>query len=552
MPAERQNQRMTEMEKLRQQNAQLVAYVRRKVDQLLEVMGTSHINPDELDDQMLLDLDPIGIVCHSFSHVLANLRETNDELRFARDEIRTVFDTAGTAIMVLNPRQEIVAFNHKVDEFFLAGERSVVGRTCREVICGDAYRHDCCGFESIINDKKDEIHLEWVMGERCFDVTAKAIKDDQGGITHVVLSYNDITERKRSMLTLRDALMQAQESRNRINSILLSVEDALIVTDAAGLVVMANETGNELLNGVLELPRASADDGLAVQLYAHLQSGQEPQGIWVGDLTLAPLYREPRVFQARTSRVPQQGKEGGGCVTLLHEVTREREIERLKSEFVSTAAHELRTPLSTILGFSELILNEENLPIDDLREYVGIVHQKAEGLSLIVNDLLDISRIESGEGLNLEVEECSLKELCNSALLGFSIYKDRYAFKLNLPAQDVRVNADRYAISQVLENVIGNAIKYSPAGSLITLEADVIGGECHVCVCDEGIGMSNEQAQRIFDKFYRADASNTAVPGTGLGMTIVKYIIEAHGGKVWVSSIPGEGTTVHFTLLLPA
>ncbi|PLY04478.1 MAG: histidine kinase, partial [Desulfuromonas sp.] len=242
--------------------------------------------------------------------------------------------------------------------------------------------------------------------------------------------------------------------------------------------------------------------------------------------------------------------ERGGVVTFLHEVTREREIEKLKSEFVSTAAHELRTPLSTILGFSELILNERDLPAEDLREYVGIIHQKAEGLALIVSDLLDISRIEAGDSLPLEPEQCDLKELCEDALLGFKVYGDKYTFELSLPETEISVKADRFAIAQVLENILSNAVKYSPEGSVITLEVDAQKEEAQICVADQGMGMFPEQVERVYDKFYRADASNTAIPGTGLGMTIVKHIVDAHGGKVWIDSAPQQGTRVYFTLPL--
>jgi len=232
----------------------------------------------------------------------------------------------------------------------------------------------------------------------------------------------------------------------------------------------------------------------------------------------------------------------------LQEVTREREIEQLKSYFVSTAAHELRTPLSTILGFSELILNEENVSLEDMQEYIGIIHHKAEGLSQIVNNLLDISRIESGEGLQLDLERCSVKELCQDALLGFTVQGKQYTFDIVLPGKDIYVQADRFAMAQVLENILSNAVKYSPQHSVITLEAQQTGEEVFICVSDQGIGMSEEEVARVFDKFFRADASNTAAPGTGLGMTIVKHIVEAHGGRVWVESPSHKGCRVCFTL----
>ncbi len=526
----------------------LIKYIRDKVDQLLDVMGTSPINPHELDDQTLIELDPIGIICSSFSHVLENLRKTNSELRLARDEIETIFDTAGAAIMVLNPQRRIVAYNRKVDEFFLHGRKRVLGMDCSEVVCAGGGRRENCSFERVVAQGLADKNLEWTFQGRSFDVIGKPILDEHGNVTHVILSYNDISDRKRSMQALRDALLEAHEAKNRINGILRSVEDALIVSDNTGNVVLKNQAAEKLLSGASNLAEAQGE--FATKLFEHLRCGDEQQGLWVTDITHSSGEGSEIIFQARSSRVSQRQGERGGVVTFLHEVTREREVERLKSEFVSTAAHELRTPLSTILGFSELILNELQLPADDLREYVGIIHQKAEGLALIVNDLLDISRIEAGDGLQLETERCPIKQLCDDALLGFKVHGNKYTFEIAVPAEDVYVKADRFAIAQVLENILSNAVKYSPEGSVVMFEVEVQGEDARICIADQGVGMTPEQLGRVFDKFYRADASNTAIPGTGLGMTIVKHIVEAHGGRVWIESKPQQGTQVFFTLPL--
>jgi len=534
------------LEAQQQANRRLTDYVRSKIDQLLEVMGSSPINPDELDDETLLDLDPIGIICSSFSHVLSNLRETNIQLGLARDEIQTIFDTAGAAILVLDTSRRIVAYNRKVEEFFLPEYARVIGRDCQEVICNGDPPRQGCSFEHVLKRQVAEKNLDWSFRGRSFDVVGKPILNRDGNVTHVVLCYTDVSDRKRSMMALRDALTESHEVRTRINGILRSVEDPLIVSEAGGEIQLQNAPAEALLAGCRNLGCAP-DDSFAATLRRHLQSGTAQQGFWTADLAVETP-QGARVYQARTSSISHQGNKGVGFVTFLHDVTREREIERLKSEFVSTAAHELRTPLSTILGFSELILNEESLSDHDLRDYIGIVHQKAEGLAQIVNDLLDISRIESGEGLQLELSDCSLRQLCDDALLGYRVYADRYTFELVLPDDEVLLTIDRFGMAQVFENILSNAVKYSPPGSIIRCDGGVSGAQCHVRITDQGIGMNREQLERVFDKFYRADASNTAIPGTGLGMTIVKHIIEAHDGEVWVESVPSQGTTVHFTL----
>ena len=535
----------------RRDNDHLVAYIREKIDQLLEIMGTSAINPNELDDQTLLELDPIGIICDSFAHVLDNLKHVNEELSLARDEIQTIFDTAGAAIMVLSPERKILAYNHKVEEFFLRGKQDAAGKKCQDVICADARTRGGCTFDRVVNKGLEDRRLEWSFNERSFDVVGRPIRNTRGDITHVILSYNDISERKHAVMALREALLEAREAKNRIKGILGSVQDALIVTDDVGRISLRNQAAERLLGGLSDLALA-AEGSFAHKLFEHLKRIDQEHSPWVSDLTDASQTGAARVYQARSSFVEHADDERGGVITLLHDVTRDREVDRLKSDFVSTAAHELRTPLSTILGFSELILNEEKLPLADLHEYIGIVHQKAEGLAQIVNDLLDISRIESGDGLKLDFEKCNVREVCEDALLGYQVCDERYSFDMSEVPGDVVVMGDRFALAQVMENILSNAIKYSPDGTPITIQAEIDGDVCRLCVADMGMGMSLEQKDRIFEKFYRADASNTAISGTGLGMTIVKHIVEAHGGRVWVESERGTGTQVFFTLPLDA
>jgi len=228
-----------------------------------------------------------------------------------------------------------------------------------------------------------------------------------------------------------------------------------------------------------------------------------------------------------------------------------RQTDRMKNEFISTAAHELRTPLTSVVGYAELLLHPETvggLAETQRREFLQEIYEKAGALAKIVDDLLDISRIEAGHAVPLQKEPCDLGELVRREVAHLQLQAPGHRIELLLPAGGAPVVVDRHKLVQVLENLVGNAVKFSPAGGVIRVSVDAAAGSCQVAVADEGIGMTPEQVARVFDKFYRADASNTATGGLGLGMSIVRQIVETHGGRIWVESEPGKGTTVRFSV----
>ncbi len=169
-------------------------------------------------------------------------------------------------------------------------------------------------------------------------------------------------------------------------------------------------------------------------------------------------------------------------------------------------------------------------------------------LGNIITDLLDISRIESGLGFSLNKAPCNIADIISGAITPFREQFPKHQFQVVLPEGSVELMVDKEKIEQVLENFLSNAVKYAPEGGLIRVTGELSEEHYQVSIEDPGIGMTREQVEKIFDKFYRADASHTATPGTGLGMSIVKYLVEAHGGKVWVESELGKGTTVRFII----
>ncbi len=222
----------------------------------------------------------------------------------------------------------------------------------------------------------------------------------------------------------------------------------------------------------------------------------------------------------------------------------------MKTEFIKTAAHEFRTPLTSIRGFSEVLLTQDKLSPEKQREFLTNIHERSVALADILTDILDIARIEAGKGLSLNLLPGTAQEILRQAEPFLKSQASKHRLEVNLAKENTCLNTDKGKMGQVLENLISNAVKFSPAGSLIRIRGDLTQEGYRISVADQGSGMTPAQVAKVFDKFYRADASDTALEGIGLGMSVVKHIVEAHGGKIWVESEVGKGTTVSFSVPL--
>ena len=272
-----------------------------------------------------------------------------------------------------------------------------------------------------------------------------------------------------------------------------------------------------------------------------------------GDIQPARVIFEVKGPPRRSLQVQARTGDLKDVAILLHfrDVSHELEVDRMKSEFLSAAAHELRTPMASIFGFSELLL-QQDFPVEQRKEFLGIVHEQSALLVRIINELLDLARIEARAGKDFKRQDLDLREFVSHALEGLAP-EVRPRFHLEAAAATgLNVFADPDKLRQAFGNILSNAGKYSPPDSPVTvsLVVDATGPRPMVglCVADRGMGMTAEQLARVFDRFWRADTSGKT-PGTGLGMSLVKEIVELHDGRVEVRSQTGEGTQV--TLWLP-
>ncbi|PLX72523.1 MAG: hypothetical protein C0614_13720 [Desulfuromonas sp.] len=365
----------------------------------------------------------------------------------------------------------------------------------------------------------------------------------------------EITERAMAQVALTDALEETRAGREQLDGILRSVSDGLLVTDGELRIVHMNSAAEQMLGVPLEKALGQTLDTLPVsrQLIDALRPGGAAlENQMIFDFQVDQASGEGNtVFQARVSALNDGEGLAPGAVLLIHDVTREREVERMKNAFLGMAAHELNTPLSVIIGYTELLSNQSavaTLSTEQVHESLSLVHTKAIALSRLVDDLLDVSRIESGQPLNLEFGSCCLNEVVLDVLKPYQGQGSGHSFELQCPDEPLSLEADCGRLEQVVENLISNAVKYSPHGGRLRVVLDGDDDSCWLTVADQGIGMTAEQLQRVFDRFYRADTSNTAAQGVGLGLSVTRHIVEAHGGEIGIDSRFGEGTRVMIKL----
>lgn len=235
-------------------------------------------------------------------------------------------------------------------------------------------------------------------------------------------------------------------------------------------------------------------------------------------------------------------------LSLSMEVQKLRELDRMKSEFVHTVSHELKTPLTAILGGTEVLQGERDALTPEQREMLDIIDQGGKRLHALIMDLLDLSRLESGR-IGIERAETDLPPLIHEAVNNVRHKNPKCTLVMDIPEDFPTAMVDGDKLRQVFENYIGNALKYSPQGGEVTVRLALEGDRIRFAVKDQGIGIAPEHLPLLFEKFYRVDSSTTAeIEGTGLGLTIVKHIIELHEGELTVESALGKGSTFGFVI----
>ena len=361
-------------------------------------------------------------------------------------------------------------------------------------------------------------------------------------------SRKRINELNKSVEELSTKVAQLQRQNNATRAILGSMAEGVIAVDKDTKIISINPA----IEDIFEIKKEEAEGKFLLEAIRNndvaelINNCLQNKTLISKELTL--IWPVQRIFQVNTSPLFENDAVRG-CVVVIHDITEIRKLERMRSDFVANVSHELKTPLTSIKGFIETLLEGALEDKENSRNFLSIIQDQTERLNNLINDLLELSHIESKE-ISLKPEDVNPHKLFEAVTLGFKskIKKKNLEIKNEL-ADDAVIKADKEKIEQVVINLIDNAIKFNRENGFIRIFSEDIGGKIKIIVEDSGTGIPERDVPRIFERFYRVDkARSRELGGTGLGLSIVKNIIELHEGMVGVESIEGLGSKFFFVL----
>lgn len=347
------------------------------------------------------------------------------------------------------------------------------------------------------------------------------------------------------------------KEKEELEHVIESVYAGIIMVHNNGRIMQMNPSAramlgidqDEKLSG--DLREVIKDEGVVEVLARSLAENTEvQQEISVPDPHAEDKDAE-RIYQVQTAMVKGEDQANIGIVAIFNDITEIRSIERMKTAFVSTVSHELRTPLTSIKGFiSTLIQDTEGFyDKETVHEFYTIIDQECDRLTRLISDLLNVSRIEAGRALDLNPVQVNLPEIVDKVVAAQKSYTNKHDFNVDLDPEIPPIIADADKVDQILTNLTNNAVKYSPDGGTITVSGKKLNGMVQMTVADQGMGIPKEHLEKVFDRFHRIDNRDTRkAGGTGIGLYLVKHLVEAHGGRIWVESEVGKGSRFIFEL----
>ncbi|MDX8045414.1 cell wall metabolism sensor histidine kinase WalK [Gracilibacillus sp. S3-1-1] len=376
------------------------------------------------------------------------------------------------------------------------------------------------------------------------DFSRKVNVYGQDEIGQLAMTFNDMNDR------LKLANQSTEEERRKLSTILSKMSDGVIATDEEGNITVMNEPAQRLIGITL-------NDAKGLPLKEVLQVEDKVVDVKeleeIGSLTI-DFSDDDQLFLIKANFTIVQDEEGNfnGLITVISDVTEQEKVDRERREFVSNVSHELRTPLTTMRSYLEALTDGGALEDKELApRFLQVTQDETERMIRLVNDLLQLSKMDHKES-TMYKKRLDIVPMFHQILDRFEMNKtEKIYFERKIPEESISVWLDQDKITQVTDNIMSNAIKYSPEGGKITLQLVKEPHRVRISISDQGLGIAREKLDKIFDRFYRVDkARSRELGGTGLGLAISKEIIEGHHGHIWASSKEGQGTTVYFTLPL--
>jgi PAS domain S-box-containing protein len=515
-----------------------------------EALGTFAMYYREVRSPSAYELQLIERTAHLASLAIERA-QTQAQLRASEQRYRSLFESVPIGLYRSTPEGRIVDANDALVQMLGYPSREKLLETpAQALFCDPADRQrwqaemDAKGVVSyfVTQLKRYDGTPIWVVDR------ARAVRDSQGKILYYDGSLVDITKQKQ----MEDQLRVSEE---RYRDLFENANDGIYILDGAGRIVSFNRKAEEITGYTVEEVRGQSytlflppgpERKKARRAFLKNMRGQPDKN----ELTI--IRKDGReVILELSTRPIWQGGQIVGIQGIGRDITERKELERLKSDFISTVSHELRTPLTSIKGYVDLVLAGDVGPLTpEQKEFLTIVSQNTTRLTELINDLLEIERLESGK-IEFEFAEFDLAEVLGNVARSLHVNAEQKGleFLTEIPS-GLKVRGDRDRLTQVFLNLLSNAIKYTPAGT-VELRAHQEDDAVVVEVRDTGIGLSESDLQKLFQKFFRSDNPYVRkVGGTGLGLSIAKAIVERHGGTITVTSQLGQGST--FTVRLPA
>ena len=393
-------------------------------------------------------------------------------------------------------------------------------------------------------------HHQLNLSGRALDVSVYPIRLT-GDTPGYLLVARDITPRRRLEQSLQRQTAELALHQQQLQLILDCMGEGLLVTDREGVIMLSNPIARMLFDAtpsdlhgrrLLELlpGHPSLSEG-----FERLLDGRDERiveelripGPSISDLLLT------------VAAMPTDDGTPGGFVATMKDITRLKELDRLKDQFISNVSHELRTPMATVRGFARTMLQQPDMASEHRNEFLGLIDREAGRLGRLIEDLLSMARMDD-EHRPLYTERVNLGELVREVTVFFSqaCSERGIAFELLTPDGPSAVDADPSLVAQLMHNLIGNAVKFAPDDGHVHVSVEPDGDHTTFRVKDDGPGIPEAEQSRVFERFYRARSAERAVPGTGLGLAIVKRIVDAHGWQIGLQSTPGAGTELWVTM----
>jgi len=388
------------------------------------------------------------------------------------------------------------------------------------------------------------------------ELASKALEMASGDLT---LKFSDnkndeVGELGKALNSMRDNIKSKMEevvtNNSRFEAVLMSMFEGVMAIDLNGNIILMNTALKEMLHikdtnimgrKPIELVRNINIQNIAEKVI------KRSDGVLSLEENLLMPYNKTLLIHA--SPVVKDN-DVFGAVLVFSDITELRKLETIRRDFVANVSHELRTPISSIKGYAETLLDGALSDKDNAHNFINIINMEASRLASLINDILDLSKIES-EMFKLNLEEKDIKDLISTSIDRVKQAIDIKGIKIENNVGSLKVKYDEALLGQAVINLIHNAIKYSDSNSVINVYSEAKGDRVVISVQDSGIGIPEKDLPRIFERFYRVDkARSKDLGGTGLGLSIVKHIVQAHGGEVSVESVEGVGSTFSFYIPL--